>query len=142
MTRYNRWLKLLLRLAGVVSSTAIVAVVMPGSWMAACHQWLGFGEYPQAPITDYLARSLSAFYVFFGGLCILVSADLRRHAATITYLAVTHIVFAGLLLVIDLCAPLPWYWTAPEVAEAAGFGLAVLWLQSKARHVEAAHERR
>ena len=36
------------------------------SWIAASHEWLGMGDYPDRPIVDYLARSLSLFYGLVG----------------------------------------------------------------------------
>ena len=130
--RYAGWLKWLLRLGGGVSCLALPAVFLPLSWMAACHEWLGLGTLPAGPIVPYLARSLSAFYAFFGGLCIVVSFDLRRHRATITYIGVTHVVFAAALAVIDLTAPLPWYWIAAEAPAALAFGTGILLLQGRA----------
>jgi formate hydrogenlyase subunit 3/multisubunit Na+/H+ antiporter MnhD subunit len=127
----ERWLRILLRVAGATSCLALAAVVMPRAWMAACHEWLGLGELPAGAIVEYLARSLSAFYAFFGGLCLLVSFDVRRHAPTITFLGVTHLVFALALLGIDIAADLPWYWTAAEVPPPAAFGAAVLALQAR-----------
>lgn len=129
----EKWLKILLRAAGATACLALVAVVMPRAWMAACHEWLGLGEFPAGAIVEYLARSLSAFYAFFGGLCLLVSFDVRRHAVTITYLGVTHVVFAGVLLAVDLAAGLPWYWTAGEAPPAVLLGAAILALQARMR---------
>ncbi|MHC4716217.1 MAG: hypothetical protein ACYS5V_04550, partial [Planctomycetota bacterium] len=98
--RYAKWLKWLLRIGGGVSCLALPAAFLPLSWMDACHQRLGLGALPDGPIVPYLARSLSAFYAFFGGLCIVVSFDVRRHGPTITYIGVTHVVFAAALGVI------------------------------------------
>ncbi|HUU23700.1 MAG TPA: hypothetical protein VM389_14295 [Phycisphaerae bacterium] len=131
--QYDLWLKWLLRLGGGVSCLALPAVFLPLSWMAACHEWLGLGPLPQGAIVPYLARSLSAFYAFFGGLCVLVSFDVRRHRPTITYIAVTHVAFAAGVAVIDLTAGLPWYWIAAEAPAALAFGAAILLLQAAAR---------
>jgi hypothetical protein len=129
----ERWLRILLRVGGAAACLALVAVVMPRGWMEACHKWLGLGPFPDAPIVEYLARSLSGFYAFFGGLCLLVSFDVRRHAPTITYLAVAQIVFAAALLAIDIGAGLPWYWAASEAPPGALFGAAILALQAVMR---------
>ena len=53
-------LRVLLRLGGCLLLTAFVAVLLPVSWMAATHEWLGLGEFPRAPVVDYLARSVAA----------------------------------------------------------------------------------
>lgn len=129
----GRLLKVLLRAGGCASLLAVVAVVMPRAWMAACHARLGLGELPAGAIVEYLARSLSAMYAIVGGLMLLAAGDLRRHAPVITYLGLTHIVFAAAMLAIDLRIGLPWYWTAGEVASAGGFGAAILLLQARMR---------
>ena len=36
--------------------------------MAACHEAMGLGPFPDAPIVEYLARSVSAYYAMLGGL--------------------------------------------------------------------------
>ncbi|KPK78880.1 MAG: hypothetical protein AMJ81_14620 [Phycisphaerae bacterium SM23_33] len=129
----ERWLKTLLRLEGGVTCLALVAVVMPRAWMAACHAWLGLGAFPEAPIAEYLARSLSGFYAFFGGLCLVASSDVRRHAPTVTYLGVAQIVLALVLLVVDVAAGLPWYWAAADAPPPALFGAGILALQAGMR---------
>ncbi len=68
MTKTDKALVLLLRIVGVGSLFALVAVVMPTSWMAATHRWLGRGEMPTGPVVEYLARDLSAFYASPGTL--------------------------------------------------------------------------
>ncbi len=60
-TNPERVLKLILQINGAVMATALVAVFLPQDWMAAIHQWLGLGKFPEGIIVDYLARSLSAF---------------------------------------------------------------------------------
>src|SRR5271154_1250939 len=80
MTRIGESLLVfVLRFLGVSALFALVAVFMPLSWMVATHRWLGLGEMPTAPIVEYLARSLSAFYVFIGVLCWAVASDLDRY---------------------------------------------------------------
>ena len=79
MTRADKVLVLLLRFLGVGSLLALVPVFMPFAWMAATHRWLGLGEMPAAPVVEYLARSVSAFYALVGALCLLVAADLDRY---------------------------------------------------------------
>jgi hypothetical protein len=69
MRKADKVLAILLRSLGVSALFALVAVFMPMSWMAATHRWLGLGEMPTAPVVEYLARSVSAFYALFGALC-------------------------------------------------------------------------
>jgi hypothetical protein len=54
----------LLRLGGTMTVLAFPAMLLPPDWMAATHRWLGMGELPEAPVVDYLARSVSALYGF------------------------------------------------------------------------------
>jgi hypothetical protein len=68
MTKSDKVLVFLLRLVGVGSLFSLVAVVMPSTWMAATHRWLGLGEMPTGPVVEYLARDLSAFYALVGAL--------------------------------------------------------------------------
>lgn len=51
-----RLLVFLLRLAGAITVTAFFAIFLPVEWMASSHRWLGLGEFPRAPVVDYLAR--------------------------------------------------------------------------------------
>lgn len=121
-------LVLLLRAFGGVTCTALFAVFLPTRWMADTHAWLGLGDFPTAPITLYLARSLSALYAMLGGLVVLVSFDVVRYATIIRYMAYTTIGFGVLALGIDLSAGLPSYWTAYEGPGAVVVGVATLLL--------------
>jgi hypothetical protein len=101
MTKQERLLKLSLRLIGTTAFFAVVAVVMPYSWMNSVHQWLGMGTLPPEPIVGYLARSTSAFYALLGGLLWIVSFDLYRHRRVLHYLGLAIIVFGGVLFPVD-----------------------------------------
>ena len=91
----NSLLVFLLRLMGVSALLALVAVFMPMSWMAATHRWLGLGEMPTVPIVEYLARSLSAFYFFFGTLCLLAASSLDRYRQLVRLLALAFVVMGS-----------------------------------------------
>jgi hypothetical protein len=53
MTRADTVLVILLRyFLGIPGLFALVAVVMPLSWMAATHRWLGPGEMPTDPVVE------------------------------------------------------------------------------------------
>src|SRR5207245_2395751 len=90
------------------------AVVMPTSWMAATHRWLGLGEMPTAPVVEYLARSVSAFYVLFGALCLVVASDLERYRPLVGFLGVAFALMSVVLLGVDLAAGMPLWWSASE----------------------------
>ena len=114
MTRADKVVVLLLRVLGVGSLLALVPVFMPFSWMAATHRWLGLGEMPAAPVVEYLARSLSAFYALVGALCLLVAADLDRYRPLVRSLGVAFALLGLVFLFIDLAAGMPWWWIAAE----------------------------
>jgi hypothetical protein len=126
MTKQERFLKLLLRLIGSVALFAIVAVVMPYSWMNVVHRWLGMGELPDQPIVGYLARSTSAFYALLGGLFWAVSFDLYRHKVVLCYLGIVVVIFGTALFVIDLLEGMPLYWSLAEGPFNVGFGIVIL----------------
>jgi hypothetical protein len=104
----------LLRIAGIILCLAVFAIFLPPAWMAAGHRLLGLGEFPDAPIVDYLARSVSILYAVHGGALLLLSTDIRRFAPLIRYFAIMDLVFGTLMIGIDLFAGLPLFWTLQE----------------------------
>jgi hypothetical protein len=121
-------LVVLLRLAGGLTVTAFLAVFLPVEWMAATHEWLGLGEFPRAPVVDYLTRSVAALYGFHGVLLLLISRDPVRHRKIVQFVGVMNIVFGVLMIAVDLHAGLPLLWTLAEGPPIMGFGLAILFL--------------
>jgi hypothetical protein len=115
----------LLRLAGAFTATAFLAMFLPVDWMAAVHRAIGLGELPRAPVVDYLARSVAAFYGFHGVLLLLVSTDVVRYRPLVWYVAVLNVVFGVILLVIDLHAGMPLVWTLFEGPSIIVFGVIV-----------------
>jgi hypothetical protein len=128
MTRTDKALVILLRLLGVSALFALVAVCMPFSWMAATHRWLGLGEMPTAPVVEYLARSLSAFYAFFGAVCLLAASDLERYRPLVRFLGAASILMGLVYLGIDLAAGMPWWWIASEGPGTVVFGALLFFL--------------
>jgi hypothetical protein len=125
-------LVLVLRFGAVLLTFAFAAVFLPTSWMAAVHSWLGMGEFPAAPLTDYLARSVSALYGFHGVLLFIVSGDPVRCERIVLYLGVANVVFGLMLFGIDLHAGLPIWWTAFEGPPVVGLGVLLLYLRGRA----------
>jgi hypothetical protein len=109
-SRCERGLAIILRVSGTVTLLALVAVLMPRGWMAATHLWLRLGTFPEGPIVEYLARSLSAFYAIHGALFWFLASDIRRYAPVIAFLGWTGLLGGVGLLVLDwhLDLPLPW----------------------------------
>jgi hypothetical protein len=125
MTR-ERLLVILLRLAGVFTTTAFAAVLLPARWMAATHEWLGLGDFPEAPVVDYLARSVAVLYGFHGVLLLLVARDPVRYAAIVLFVGVMNVAVGTCLLLIDLHAGMPLWWTLAEGPPIVAFGIVVL----------------
>jgi hypothetical protein len=126
----SEWaLIVVLRFGAAVLMLAALAVVMPFSWMTGIHDLLGQGPLPDMPIVQYLTRSVSAFYAYHGALLILLSFDVRRYAAVIRFLGWGNVVFGVLLVVLDVWAGMPWYWTLLEGPSVIAFGLVVVLLQ-------------
>lgn len=99
----ERWLKIVLRITGTFLLPALVAVVMPRSWIGWAHRQLGLGELAGGVLTEYLARSLSAFYAVVGGLLWLLSCDVRRYLPVIRYIAATWLALG--MAVVAILAP-------------------------------------
>ncbi len=129
----HRALIILLRVGGVLCCTAIFVCVMPTTWIVATHRWLGLGDFPDAPITQYLARSISALYAIFGGLAIVISIDVQRYAPIIRFFAYVTIAFGVLIFGIDSMAGMPSDWTLFEGPPTFILGIVILLL---ARRVE------
>ena len=110
---------------------AIIAVVMPQSWMAAIHEWLGMGLLPGEPIVDYLARYASAFAVFYGAVLFLLATDVQRYARLITLQAILIIIFSAVGCAFGLRAGMPLWWMVSDVASCWLFCGAMLWLQKR-----------
>ena len=128
MTKQERLFKLFLRILGTASLLALVAVVMPYSWMNTTHKWLGMGQLPAEPIVGYLARSTSAFYALLGGLFWVVSFDLHRHKLILCYLGIAIAIFGATLLVVDLLEGMPLYWSLTEGPINVIFGVVIFML--------------
>jgi len=126
MTNRDKSLKIVLQVLGWWTLLALGAVVMPRSWMAAIHEWLGLGEFPTAPIAESLARSLSAFYAMFGALCVVLASDIERYRGLIKFLGVLLVLFGLSLFGIEWSAGMPTWWTVSEGLATLVFGVLVL----------------
>ena len=132
MNGFERALVVLLRISGIILMTALVAAVMPFSWMDEVHRRLGMGDLPEAPITGYLARSLSVMYALHGAIVFFISLDIRRHLPVVKCLAALGVVFGAGMLVLDFTVGMPTRWTACEGPSVVILSGVLLWL---ANHV-------
>ena len=110
----ERMLIVLLRISAVVLLLAFPMMLLPVEWMARTHRWLGLGEFPAAPLTDYLTRSASFFYGFHGGLLLVVSRDIRRYRGILVYVVAMGFAFGVSMIAVDLHAGLPLRWLVFE----------------------------
>lgn len=114
MERSERWLVLLLRLGGVLTGSAFFTIFLPESTMVSTHRALGLGDFPAAPLTTYLTRSLSAMYAFHGVILLALSTNVRRYRPVIVVVAWATATMGLILTGIDLWAPMPMWWTLAE----------------------------
>ena len=112
--------------------SAIVPVFFPVALMATLHQWLGvggeLGDFPNAPITIYLARSTSLLYAIHGAVMFYVALHFDRCQLLVPLLGWLHVVLGTCMIGVDLNAGMPYYWTAGEGLPIALTGGAILWL--------------
>jgi hypothetical protein len=118
---------------GALTLCALPAVFLPTSLMESFHAQLDIGAFPDAPLVQYLARSVSGLYAAFGSLTLVLAYDVRRFAPLVTWWGVTAIVFGLLLFWIDYTANMPPHWTYGECPYLVLTGLAVLALQAATR---------
>jgi hypothetical protein len=128
VTMQVRLLVWLLRLGGVLTTSAFAAIFLPVEWMAGAHEWLDLGEFPRAPVVDYLARSIALLYGFHGVLLFIISSDPVRFRPIVRYVGVMNLVFGIVMTGIDMFAGMPDWWTLAEGPPIAGFGVAILYL--------------
>lgn len=124
-------LRTLLGIIGIGLMVAAFAVFLPISWMAAAHQWLGLGEFPDGPITIYLARSTSLLYAVHGFLMLYTAIHLHQYLPLAKVFGYVHVVIGLTILGIDLTTPMPLYWTAVEGIPISLTGAALVWLATK-----------
>lgn len=123
----------LLRLSGTFTSLAFLAMLLPVDWMDSIHRSMGLGELPRAPVVDYLARSVAALYGFHGALLLLISTDPVKYRTIVWFVAILNIVFGVMLVVIDLHAGMPMFWTLFEGPSLVVFGIVIAWLNRHPR---------
>jgi hypothetical protein len=133
MARADKALMILLRFVGVTGLFALVAVVMPYSWMIETHRWLGLGDMPTSPIVEYLARSVSALDALLGALFLMLASDLERYRPLVRFMGLAFALMSVVLLGVDLAARMPWWWTASEGPGGVVFG-ALLFVLARPTH--------
>jgi len=126
--RYRNYCRALIGVVGVGLMLATVAVFFPVDLMATFHQWLGLGDFPNAPITIYLARSTSLLYAVHGSVMLYVALNFDRCQPLVPLLGWLHVVLGTTMIGVDLNAGMPLYWTAGEGLPIALTGGVMVWL--------------
>lgn len=127
----EQWLALLLRLIGGLCLLAVIPLWMPRTWIDVGHRWLGWGEFPIAPIAEYLARSVSALSAFYGGLLVVVSHDVSRYAPVIRYQALAIMALSACGVVVGTWAKLPLWFVGGDAIACWTYGIPMLILTSR-----------
>ncbi|MHA3772292.1 hypothetical protein ACXR0O_12230 [Verrucomicrobiota bacterium sgz303538] len=125
------WLKLLLRILGGVCVLALIPLFVPRSWLDVGHKFLGLGEFPAAPIAEYLARSVSALCAFYGGLLLLLAVDVRRFVSIIKYQAVAIMALSAIGIFAGVRAGVPAYLVVADALGCWVFLLPILILAAR-----------
>jgi len=133
MNPWARRLGLVLRAIGAVCMLALVAVFMPRAWIDWCHQRLGLGPFPVAPVAEYLARSESFLYAALGAALWALGGAADRMGRAIRAVGLGMVVAGPIFLLIDFRSGLPWWWMAGEGPWITVMGLVILFLSAKAR---------
>ena len=136
MNAAERRLKLLLRVVGIVCLPAIVAVLMPHSWLLRSVQFAEPGATVRVLI-PYLARLASAYYFLQGGLLLIFASDVRRYAGPIRWVAICWLVAIVAFLIYGVAGFVKggfgWFiwFVASDVAFGFALAVAILLLQRR-----------
>ena len=125
-------LKWLLLVLGAIAASAVVAMVMPFTWMQVGNDWLGLAPLDNTPLIQYLTRSLSAVYALFGVLAIYVAFDVRHYRKLLVLMGWLTAILGVALTAIDFTAGMPVSWSWAEGPPTVVLGVLIVWL---ARHV-------
>ncbi len=107
-------LVLVLRIMAGFELAALGAVFLPTRWMAGIHAGLGLGPFPNAPLTEYLTRSLSALYAFHGAVLLFLSSRVRQHLAVVAFWGWLTLAMGAGMLALDWVVGMPLAWTLAE----------------------------
>ncbi len=126
---YEKILVWILRIGGAMTVLAFPTALLPTSTMAEIHAWLGLGNFPDQPVTAYMARSLSLMYGFHGVLLLVISTNVRHYRKLIGWIAWLMVGLGPALLAVDLHAGMPALWTWTEGPPLLVVGFAMLHLR-------------
>ena len=121
----------LLRVLGFLACLAIIAVVMPTSWMVAGAKYAGTTPFEGSPLNQYLARTLSLLYAMFGVFVLYIARDVRRYRDLVTFIGWLTMVLGIALTAVDFAVGMPAPWTWGEGPPTVVFGAVIVWLSRK-----------
>jgi len=104
---------------------------MPRSWLETSNQFVGLGQFPSAPIAEYLARSVSALCSFYGGLLLVLSSDVRRFVSIIKYQDMAIMLLSALGILTGVRAGVPAFFVVADALGCWIFLLPVLILAAR-----------
>lgn len=107
---------------------------MPSAWIDAGHRWLGWGPFPDGPVAEYLARSVSALSAFYGGLLLVLSADVRRYAPLIRYQSAAIMLLSASGVVVGNWAAIPLWFVGGDAIACWTYCIAMLLLLQRVEH--------
>jgi hypothetical protein len=116
----------LLRLGGLVEMLAFASAVIPRSWMAAAHEWLGMGPFPDAAVVVFMIRQSSFFYGVHGLLLWFLASDVERFQPVVRFVGWAFLSFAPAFFLIDWSSGVPLWWTICDPLACGLFGGAIL----------------
>ena len=105
------WLARWLYFVAAIQCSAIVAVVMPDTWVDACAELMGVEPLPHTPLAGYLSRLASIMYVVHGATLFLVAKNLPRSDFLVGPLGWLSIALGASMLWIDFVERMPIVWT-------------------------------
>jgi hypothetical protein len=123
----ERRLALWLRGGGLIEICAFATVILPTEWLARTHVWLGMGEFPRAPVLEFMIRQSSFVYGMHGLLLWFVATDIPRFLPVIRFLGLTFLAYGAAFLVIDWWTAIPLWWTICDPLATGAFGGLLLW---------------
>ena len=121
-------LAFVLRVVGAVECLAFGAILLPFSWMAATHAWLGLGAMSDAPILLYLIRQVSFVYGSHGILLLIMASNVERFRSLIIFTGFSYLVSGPILAATGANSRMPWFWFMAEGLSCLSVGIVLLCL--------------
>ncbi|MES2571110.1 MAG: hypothetical protein V4710_13770 [Verrucomicrobiota bacterium] len=122
---------MLLRILGGICVLALIPLFVPRSWFNGGHRFLGLGDFPAAPIAEYLARSVCALCVFYGGLLLMLARDVRRFGSIIRYQAIAIMTLSATGIFAGVRAGVPAFFVIADALGCWIFLLPILLLSAR-----------